>query len=88
MIDEAFLPFNKMVEEMVDVNAEFYTADKGIHLYAYEMEVMTPVELDIIVDENGKITLGLVPPLYRVETSFRPSYHSISFTAEKYENEQ
>ena len=88
MIDEAFLPFNKMVEEMIDVNAEFYTADKGIHSYVYWLEITTPVELDIIVDDNGKVTLGLIPPLYRVETSFRPSYHSITFSADKNQHEQ
>jgi hypothetical protein len=40
------------------------------------------VELDIVKDEYGKIKIGIVPPLYRVETTFEPSYHSIRFTAE------
>jgi hypothetical protein len=84
-MDEAFLPFNEMIDKMVAIEGEFYTDDKGIHSYIYEFEVMTPIELDILTDENGKVTVGIIPPLYRVETTFRPSFHSITFTAIKYE---
>ena len=84
-MDEAFLPFNEMVQKMISIDGELYTEDKGIHSYIYEMEVSTPIEMDILVDEYGKVKLGIIPPLYRVETSFRPSYHTITFSAVKEE---
>jgi hypothetical protein len=33
-------------------------------------------------DEDGKLRIGSTPPIYYVDTSFRPSYHRISFKAE------
>ncbi|MBK8610185.1 MAG: hypothetical protein IPL84_09610 [Chitinophagaceae bacterium] len=84
-IDEAFLPFNEMMQKMLEIDGELFTQEKDIHSYVYEFEVNSPIELDIIVDETGKVKLGIVPPLYRVETSFRPSYHSITFKADKFE---
>jgi hypothetical protein len=84
-MDAAFLPFNEMLDKILDIDGELYTPDNGIHSYVYELDLTTPIELDILVDENGKVSLGIIPPLYRVETSFRPSYHSLTFTAEKYQ---
>ncbi|SEW45194.1 hypothetical protein SAMN05428988_5969 [Chitinophaga sp. YR573] len=85
MIDEAFLPFGDLVDKILDIPGATITDDvHGIQSYIYEIEIGTPVELDISVDENGKVRIGSVPPLYRVNSSFRPSYHSITIKAEKY----
>jgi hypothetical protein len=85
MIDEAFLPFGDLVDKILDIPGANITDDEnGIQSYIYEIEIGTPVELDISVDENGKVRIGSVPPLYRVNSSFRPSYHSITIKAEKY----
>jgi len=82
-MDESFLPFNEIIEKLLSIEGEIYDDNNGIHSYIYEFEVGTPVELDVLRDENGQLKLGSIPPLYRVETSFRPSYHSITFKAEK-----
>lgn len=82
-MDESFLPFNEIIEKFLSIEGEIYDDNNGIHSYIYEFEVGTPVELDVLRDENGQLKLGSIPPLYRVETSFRPSYHSITFKAEK-----
>ncbi len=87
MIDEAFLPFNQLIEKMSEIDGEIYDDGNGIHSYIYEFDIESPIELDIIVNEEGKVQIGIVPPMYRVETSFRPSYHNIRFSAEKYERE-
>ncbi len=83
-MDEAFLPFNEIVEKLSDIDGDLYDDHNGVHSYIYEFDLDTPVELDIVVDEHGKVKIGIVPPLYRVETSFRPSYHRIQLSAEKY----
>ncbi len=83
-MDNAFISFEAIVEKMLDIKGDILDEDNGIHFYIDELEVGTPVELDVVVDENGKVTIGMIPPLYRVGTSFRPSYHNITLTAEKY----
>jgi hypothetical protein len=84
-MDEAFLPFNQMIDKLSSLDAEIYDEHNGIHLFIERFEIDTPVELDIVTDEQGKVHIGIVPPLYRVETSYQPSYHSLRFSAEKYE---
>ncbi|SFD84131.1 hypothetical protein SAMN05518672_103461 [Chitinophaga sp. CF118] len=85
MIDEAFLPFRDLVDKILDIpGANIVDEESGIHSFIYEIEIGTPIELDISVDDEGKVKIGSVPPLYRVNSSFRPSYHSITIKAEKY----
>jgi hypothetical protein len=80
-MDESFLPFNKIIEKMVDIDGEIYDDKNGIHSYIYEFEIDSPVEMEVITGEN--LQIASVPPMYYVDTSFRPSYHRIRFTAEK-----
>ncbi|HVI43986.1 MAG TPA: hypothetical protein VM802_03935 [Chitinophaga sp.] len=85
MIDESFLSFRNILDKLLDIPGNsIRDENSGMHFYIDEIEIATPVELDISVDDNGKVTIGSVPPLYRVNTSFRPSYHSITVKAEKY----
>ncbi len=43
-------------------------------------ELEVPVQLDLLVEENGKVVLGAVPPLYDVATSFDPVFHQLKIT--------
>ena len=81
-MDESFLPFNEIIEKLSSFSGDTHDKDNGIRSYIYEFEIETPVELDILTDEKGKVLIGMVPPLYRVNTTFRPSYHKIKFSAE------
>jgi len=80
-MDSAFISFGKIIEKVLDIKGNINDEDNGIHFYIDEIEIGTPIELDIVVDENGKVTIGAIPPLYRVDTSFRPSYHNITLKA-------
>ena len=82
-MDEAFMSFSETLEKLLSIEGEIFDDGNGIHSYIYAFEVGTPVELNVMRDENGELKLGTVPPIYRVSTSFRPSYHNIRFTAEK-----
>lgn len=84
MMDEVFLPLNSIIDKILDIPGEFTDEESGVHSYIYEIEIGTPVELDISTNDDGTVRIGTVPPLYRVDTSFRPSYHSITIKAEKY----
>lgn len=83
-MDDFFLPFSKIVEKMTDIEGEIRDDGNGIRSHIYEFEIDSPIELDVFTDEDGSLQIGTVPPLYYVNTTFRPSYHRIRFTAEQY----
>ena len=80
-MDETFLPFHEIIEKLSSFKGEINDEENGIRSYIYEFEIDTPVELDILTDENGRVQIGVIPPLYRINTTFRPSYHRIKFHA-------
>ena len=81
-MDEAFIPFSAMLAKIAAFEGEIYDEERGIHFYIDRYEIDTPVEMTIDRDEDGKLRLGVVPPLYRVDTTFEPSYHAIRFSAD------
>jgi hypothetical protein len=82
MIDEAFMPFREIIERMLAFDGEFVDEEAGVHSYIYECEIESPVELDVARGEDGSLQIGSTPPLYYVDTSFRPSFHRLRFTAD------
>lgn len=81
------LPFSQLMEKLTDIDGEAFNNEEGVHTYIYEFGIEMPVELEILVDEQGKVQLGSTPPMYDVNTSFKPSYHQIRFTAIKWEHD-
>ena len=81
MIDDAYKPFHRLVEELLAFQSEFVDEDAGVrsHIYRYELEV--PIELDV-VRSGANVAIGSTPPLYNVATSFRPSIHRVTLVAE------
>lgn len=82
MIDEAFLSFQHIIERMLSMDSEFIDHELGIRSYIYAYEIETPLELDIVRDADGQLQIGSAPPLYYLDTSIRPSFHRLRFTAQ------
>ena len=82
MIDEAFMPFQQIIEKMLAFGGEFVDEEAGVRSYIYKCEIESPVELNVVRDEQGALHIGSTPPLYYVDTSFRPSFHRLKFTAD------
>ena len=80
-MDEAFMPFQQIVSRMLSFGGEFVDYEAGVHSYIYECEIESPVELDIVRNEEGQLQIGSTPPLYYVDTSLRPSFHKLRFRA-------
>ena len=80
-MDEAFVPFHGIVNGLRPT-AEIRDDDLGMHSYITRVEIEAPVELDVSRDDQGALQIGSTPPLYYVDTSLRPSYHRLRFTAE------
>jgi hypothetical protein len=81
MMDEAFLPFSEIIRRTIAFRGEIVDEAAGVRSYIYTCDIEMPVELDITRDESGQLHIGSTPPLYYVDTSFRPSYHRLKFTA-------
>jgi hypothetical protein len=81
-MDEAFMPLHAILDGMLaQLGEELVDEQAGVRSHIVECSIETPVELDLVRDDTGALRLGATPPLYRVETSFQPSFHRISFTA-------
>lgn len=80
-MDEAFLPLQKMIEQLTSLIGEVWDLDAGVRSYIYECALESPVELDVFREEDGALRIGSVPPLYYVDTAFRPVFHKLSLTA-------
>ena len=80
MTDEAFIPLGQVLERMLSF-PEIADEDAGVRTYVSGCEIESPVELSVSRDEGGALRVGTVPPLYYVDTTFRPSYHRLRFTA-------
>ena len=80
-MDEAFLSFAEILRRTIAFEGEFVDEAAGVHSYISGLEVEMPVELDVTRDESGQLRIGTVPPLYYVDTTFRPSFHRLKVTA-------
>ena len=80
-MDEAFLPFSEIIERAMAFHGEIVDEATGVRSYIDACDVEMPVELDVTRDEAGRLRIGSTPPLYYVDTSFRPSYHRMKLTA-------
>jgi hypothetical protein len=81
--DEAFMSFQQIVDGMLSFRGDWVDEEMGVHSYIYECEIDTPLELDVVWDEEGELQIGSTPPLYNVSTTFLPSFHRLRFTAHR-----
>lgn len=80
-MDEAFIPVGGLIVRALDFRAEIVDESEGVRTRIYECRIEMPVELSVTRDEDGALRVGSTPPLYYVETTFRPSFHQIQVTA-------
>lgn len=77
------MPFQEMINTLVEPVEDIMDEEIGVNMYVSSIALDMPVQLDVVVDENGQVTLGATPPLYKVETSFEPVFHQLRFTFEE-----
>ena len=85
-MDDAFLPLSEIIRRTTAFRGEIVDDAAGVRSHIYAFDVEMPVELDVTRDESGRLQIGSTPPLYYVDTSLRPSYHRLAFTARVAEN--
>lgn len=77
------MPFRQIIERMMAFGEELVDEDAGVRSHIYACEIESPLELDMVRDEAGVLNIGSTPPLYYVDTTFRPSFHRLRFSAER-----
>ena len=79
MIIDDYMSFSEMLEELTNLEGSVQGKfeDQSIFMELESAEMELPVEIDISVDESGKVTIGGTPPIYYVETSFMPVFHQL-----------
>lgn len=81
MMDPTFLAFGDALAELLDLRGELVDHEAGVRSHITRIDIELPIEIDVSRDESGKLVLGSCPPIYYVDTSYRPSYHRIRVTA-------
>jgi hypothetical protein len=84
MIDPAFRSFGQLIAQLLDFDGDIRDDRLGVHSYIYECELEAPVELDVDVAAQS-VRIGSTPPLYDVDTTFRPSLHRLRLLAQRSE---
>ena len=79
MIDPAFLPFAGVLERLVSFDPHVVDEEAGIRSYIHSCEIELPVELDVVRNADGTLQIGSTPPLYNINTTFKPSFHRVRF---------
>ena len=80
-MDEAFMPFHRIIEQMMAFGGECRDEAAGVRAYVTSCEIETPVELDVVRDAGGRLSVGTTPPVYCLQTTVAPSYHRLRFVA-------
>lgn len=80
-MDESFMSFRQILNQMLSFRSDVVDEYLGIHTYISQCDIDSPIELDVFVDGNGVLRIGTTPPLYYVDTTFKPSFHRLRFTA-------
>jgi hypothetical protein len=82
-MDEAFHPLSDMVVDLVSHDPIVGVSEDGTRLRMTAIEIDSPIELDVTLDEDGKIRIGLTPPIYGIKTGVMPSFHQIRLRADE-----
>ena len=85
LVDEAMMSLEEMVADLVAPVEEIVDEENGVLMGISSISIDMPVQLDVVMDENGQVHLGTTPPLYHLETSFMPVFHQLWFTFEEIE---
>lgn len=80
-----FIELNEFMKELIKANQGVVSSyeDTMTHTLVEKATMGTPCQLNITVNDEGKVSLGCIPPLYYVETSFMPVFHQIEVSIER-----
>ena len=79
-IDEAYASVAANIAAFADIPGVFKDPGGAQRLRIRQIEVETPVELDLRASGDSVAALGTAPPVYRTETTIMPVFHTLRMT--------
>ncbi len=83
LIDESMMTLEEMVGELISPVEEIIDQEEQVSLSIHQLALDMPVQLEVVVRDDGSVQIGTSPPLYKVETSFTPVFHQLRFSFQK-----
>lgn len=87
LVDEAMLEMGDFLSQMTDVEGYLTDTEMHISMKIEKLNMSMPVQLDLLVQDDGSIVLGASPPLYYAETTFLPVFHQLTINIDVEEKE-
>lgn len=81
-LDEILIPFADMVQQLVDYGEPLEDTSSHQAMMIERVKVEMPVEIKVLVDEDGKATLKSHAPTQSTETTIMPVFHRMKLTVE------
>jgi len=79
-------PFEAVFTGIADLDALLVAPEFGLGMRLGRAAIDTPIELDVLVDDDGAVSIVGAPPTQHVETTYMPVFHQIDLvvTADGY----
>lgn len=81
-VDEALAPFQFFLGALAATTEPFGDESVGVRTLIDALRVSLPFEMDVLVDDAGRVHLAGGPPAYYTETSVMPVFHQLSLRVE------
>jgi hypothetical protein len=82
-MDESMMSVKEMVSFFFESFEEMTDEQEGVVMGVERITLDMPVQLEVVLNNDGSVNLGTTPPLYRIDTSFNPIFHQLKFTMER-----
>lgn len=86
--DSLLMPFSQLIHDLVDYNKHLEEPILGQVMTVEQVKLNMPVEINIAVDDQGKVTLNGSPPTQRTETTILPVFHQLKLRVVRDEDGQ
>jgi hypothetical protein len=70
-------PFEAVFTGVADLDAGLLDPELELGMRLERAAIDTPIELDVLVDEDGGVSIVGAPPTQHVETTYMPVFHHI-----------
>ena len=87
LVDEAMLEMADFLSQMTDVEGYLADTEMLTSMRIDKLNMSMPIQLDLLVKDDGSVVLGASPPLYYAETTFLPVFHQLTVNIDVEEKE-
>lgn len=79
-LDEALLPLHHYLQLLMPQDFSITEGGQETGIEMEHLALSMPIEIDVVPEADGTVSVGMSPPLYYVETGFAPVGHQVRIT--------